>query len=91
MWKMVISCIIFLLYVPDYKLKKIVKMSLQGLVTSPYRESQSVSWYTKCICTIPWAIPLSNRAYLKCECCSVQCIVLDSINILKQNNLIIYS
>lgn len=66
-------------------------MSLQGLVTPPHGESQSVSWYTKCIWTILWAIPVSNRGYLRCECCSVLCFVLDNINNLKQNNLIISS
>jgi len=68
-----------------------MKMSLQGLVTLPDGESQSVSWYTKCIRTILWAIPVSNRGYLRHEFCSIHCIVLDNINILKQNNLIISS
>lgn len=63
-------------------------MGLQGLVTPPHVESQSVSWYTKCIWTMLWAIPISNRGYLRCECCSVL-VVLDNINNLKQNNLII--
>ena len=37
---MVICCMLFLLYVSDYKLKKNVKMNLQVLVTLPHGESQ---------------------------------------------------